>query len=99
MYTNGGGDIQPDREQFGAALGAAVGGGAGTYQADAFKGHKHIAGDTPLNANLRYGIVGGLPQGNNNSQAGMGTTGGYTSTEGESETRPKNVSVNYIIKY
>jgi len=54
-------------------------------------GHKHKDGDTPVNSNLRYGVVGGLGSGNVNQQSGTGTTGGYSSTETTGITVGANV--------
>lgn len=43
-------------------------------------GHRHIAGDTPVNTNVRYGVATSLSGGNVNQQSGTGTSGAYTST-------------------
>jgi len=81
--------------------GGNTGNAVATYQADAFKSHKHIQGDANANPTASYD-VGTTPSiGNVNMQSGTNsTTHPYTSTEGGSdyETRPKNVTVNYIIK-
>jgi microcystin-dependent protein len=74
-------------------LGGNVGNNVGSYQNDTFKSHNHN-----LSVNMRQAACG-FSCGNNslpieswgNQQIGISNTGG-------SETRPKNVYVNYIIK-
>lgn len=72
--------------------------------------HKHKAGDTPQNTNVRYGLASGLGSGNVNQQSGTGTSGAYTSSEttgitvsiaatGGAETRPQNLAWPLFIKY
>jgi len=66
----------------------------GSYQADQYRAHRH---NLPINAN---------PPGTTWSVEHSGGKGGYdgqhlrvTDTRGGQESRPKNVAVNYIIKY
>jgi microcystin-dependent protein len=72
----------------------------GTYQADAFASHNHISGYAGVNANSSYGVTT-APTGNINTQNGTSTSNHpYTSSSGAAtETRPKNVSVNFGIRF
>jgi microcystin-dependent protein len=68
---------------------------AGTFgakQADAFKAHTHTVSDTGFNAvNLASG-VGAVNQ-------VFGSAVRTTSSEGDTETRPKNIAMLYCIKF
>jgi hypothetical protein len=85
--------VDPDRSVRGPLhTGGATGDAVGSYQADEIKSHSHPYRDTTI------GDWRGL------SVDGSGTTTEYwawgaTSLTGGNETRPKNVYVNYIIKY
>ena len=89
--------------------GGNSGNAVGSYQADAFAAHKHdngsfTSGDPPyLGQYEEFGVahydsVLNYPYPVASWLAGVGETG-WTSMVGGSETRPKNVYVNYIIKY
>ncbi len=84
---------------------ALVGGNLGTVQMDAFQGHLHrLLAILDTQNGHEYGFSYGSP--NNKGSAfkftdsgAYGTDGGYGTPRTTSETRPKNVYVNYIIKY
>jgi microcystin-dependent protein len=82
--------------------GGNSGDAVGSYQADQFAAHNHIEGSSEGVGDPReiYGRVqtGGSIWGDNQYSA-MNTAHAYTSTAGGNETRPRNVYVNYIIKY
>jgi len=84
------------------STGGNSGDAVGSYQADQFAAHNHIEGSSEGVGDPReiYGRVytGGSIWGDNQYSA-MNTAHAYTSSAGGSETRPKNVYVNYIIKY
>jgi microcystin-dependent protein len=80
--------------------GGNTGGNVGSYQADAFKEHTHSYND------IFHSEVGGTVSVTNNWGSGdsdndnRGSEIARTSgTTGGSETRPVNVTVNYIIKH
>lgn len=75
---------------------------AGTYQADAFQGHKHLDQDrigvfqgreAPNNPHQRHTVTGSPA----NNTAGS-VNAGYGEPRLSTETRPKNISVYYYIK-
>lgn len=74
----------------------------GSYQEDAFQGHYHRA-LSPANSFVGGGqtglIVSGPNFGNSPSTGSPITDGENGDPRTTSETRPKNASVNYIIKY
>ncbi|MFY0673546.1 MAG: tail fiber protein [Bacteroidia bacterium] len=80
--------------------GGNTGDNVGSYQADAFKSHRHFdaspssAGDARWRSYGYSGSVGVYTTGS----TGSGVTP-YTSSTGGNETRPENVYVKYIIKY
>lgn len=84
-----------------------IGDRVGSFQKDAFKEHKHdngtYANHWPSDSvKQAYGSSGGrkklaIPDANWNS--GFFQYKGWTSTDGVSESRPKNASVNWIIKF
>ena len=85
-----------------------VGRAIGTYQTDAFGAHSHheFGGDgysSGLSNNNVPAISSTDVDGNIRRVTGYTldreATLGKSSTEGDTETRPKNYSVNYIIKY
>ena len=86
-----GAGYDPDRYSRGNHYpGGATGDSVGSYQADEFKSHSHV--ETTM-VNNGYGSdTGGWYWANH-------TTTTSTSFTGGSETRPNNISVNYIIKY
>jgi len=99
--SDGNGD--PDAaNRAGPANGANGGNAVGSYQADQFAAHNHIEGSSEGVGDPRdiYGSIqiGGSIWGDNQYSA-MNTAHAYTSASGGNETRPKNVYVNYIIKY
>lgn len=66
----------------------------GSYQADAFRAHKHIEGFAGVNGNAAYGVTTVTTGGNINTQsANSNNNHPYTSTEGGTETRPRNVAL------
>lgn len=71
--------------------GGASGDNIGSYQADIFKSHDHWYYSPSTGANAGQGAAGG-------SWGGGSNTSGSTPAGGN-ETRPKNVYLNYIIKY
>lgn len=78
-------------------------GGAGTLQDSAFESHKHIAGLHGISS-ARYGQATGLPNMSlaldydNSIDLRNSTASNFTSTEGTSETRPKNIGVTYFMR-
>ncbi len=79
--------------------GGNTGDNVGSFQDDQFQGHSHMVPDNE-NAGTDVGVTYSLNRGNSSIFAqGIGTLGSYGSPKVGSETRSKNVSVNYIIKY
>lgn len=77
--------------------GGAAGNNVGTVQYDTLKNHKHNLNN--LAGNYQYtGGPAGHGRARGDIQFGLNNETGYT-PDGGSETRPKNVSVLYIIKY
>ena len=70
-----------------AYAGGNVGDNIGSLQTDQLRSHQHSNGGQPLGSAVAQGVFG--------SPAATGNTG-FT---GGNETRPKNMYVNYIIKY
>jgi microcystin-dependent protein len=85
--------------------GANSGNAVGSYQTDMFKSHNHApVGTAPTGFLTWYEPTGGSSGADSGLQAIQGggiTCGASTETAntGGSETRPRNVYVNYIIKY
>jgi hypothetical protein len=74
----------------------------GSYQADQIVAHNHIEGTYEGSGPPRdiYGSVSiGSQLWGDWQYSAMGNTHALTSTVGGNETRPKNIYVNYIIKY
>ena len=78
----------------------------GSYQADQYAAHRHDNGSVTCgnsSALSSYELYGEASSSGVLSPiatwTGIGSVTGWTSTQGGSETRPKNVYVNYIIKY
>lgn len=74
----------------------------GSYQADQIAAHNHTEGTFEGNGQPRdiYGSVSfGSQLWGDWQYSAMGNTHALTSTVGGNETRPKNIYVNYIIKY
>lgn len=76
-----------------SATGSATGDKIGSYQADTWESHSHTLTKTPGSTSS-----GSLKQGATTTFA-AGTITVQASTTGSTETRPKNINVNYIIKY
>lgn len=85
----------PDAAARGAFdTGGNPGDAVGSYQGDEFKAHTHKT--------FTQSISGALTAGPNGSfvyNPGTGSDSGPASTSTSTETRPKNIYVNYIIKY
>jgi microcystin-dependent protein len=82
------------------APGGAIGNLVGSFQADSFSRHSHQMTNAVYDAGGAYG--GSVASGGNYGFAWPGFGGApiqNTTAVGSSETRPKNASVNYIIKY
>ncbi|MGP8214288.1 MAG: tail fiber protein [Bacteroidia bacterium] len=80
----------PDAASRTAVNGGNSGAKVGSYEADAFKSHSHTMAMSVINSGSSAGYNYVNPLGNNTMNSG--STGG-------NETRPKNVYVNYIIRY
>ena len=93
--TRSDGNGDPDAaNRAGPANGANGGNAVGSFQHDMFASHSHN-----LNSPIGYAQGPGSYHGSEWTQSsGRNDTSGTTSVGG-SETRPKNVYVNYIIKY
>jgi hypothetical protein len=78
------------------ATGGNAGNAVGSYQADQFASHSH---PQVVTANPGWGT--GIRSDWTGDSANLGAypQGVNTGTAGGNETRPKNVYVNYIIKY
>lgn len=71
----------------------------GSAQVDAFGAHKHIQGYAAT-VSSRYGNQTGLSTQNSDQTSGAtGSSGAFTSTEGSTETRPRNVALLACIKF
>lgn len=82
--------------------GAITGNNVGSVQADENKAHSHFvhAADAPNNTptNATYSLTDGIPGVGSFRYSTSPATRSPTGSSG-GESRPKNVSVNYIIKY
>ena len=93
----------PDRSKR-KNISGVVGPNIGSYQDDAFQGHKHTGysiegygnGNTRGYDSTNEGVHSRPIQ---DWQTGIGELGAYGLPKISSETRPKNVYVNFIIKY
>ncbi len=91
----------PDRNSRTSLNGGATGDRVGSYQSDMLGSHRHSV----PNDSTDYDVNGNYKETNQNSLVeSKGSDENYsfnpgTGYTGGSETRPKNVSVNYIIKY
>ena len=99
--ARGGGLSDPDVGSRGSINGGNSGNAVGSYQTDIFGSHSHISPygeNTGSDGDYPWGYYGG-----NNLPGSSGTDGDnvwpYTSPTGGAETRPRNIYVNYIIKY
>lgn len=83
----------PDAATRTATNGGNAGNNVGSNQQDDFKGHTHTSNDATdkTGGYSAVGIAGSLWF--------AGTSQATTSNSGGNETRPKNVNVNYIIKF
>ena len=87
-----GAGYDPDRNSRGSLrTGGATGDSVGSFQSDALRSHTHTE-STMVNNGFATDSLGNLAYPNVVGTAVSGATGG-------SETRPVNISVNYIIKY
>ena len=87
-----GAGYDPDRNSRGALrTGGATGDSVGSFQPDALRSHTHTE-STMVNNGFATDSLGNIFYPNVVGPAVSGATGG-------SETRPVNISVNYIIKY
>lgn len=81
----------------GTAKGYDSGRALGTYQADANKSHRHYETYGPT---LQVNSAGGVLVGSGTVKVHYNDPGTrYTDYDGSTETRPKNIALNYIIKY
>lgn len=78
-----------------AATGGNAGNNVGSIQTDEFKSHSHVLSGTNW---MRGSVAGSGVFNDGQSQAKLYTNDPPTSAAGGTETRPKNVYVNYIIK-
>ncbi|MHC4780858.1 MAG: tail fiber protein, partial [Planctomycetota bacterium] len=97
---DGGAGNDPDSESRKASgTNGNTGDAVGSLQADANKSHRHISGVPTDNGRNVYG------QANVGNRASLSYNGvvspysPYTNYEGASDSRPKNINVNYMIKY
>ena len=104
-FTDNGVGIDPDRAARTAATGGHAGDAVGSYQDQSYLAHNHIQGEffsgsvdslyglyiNPYTGNMGYTLI--------NLATGANTKHPYTSTSGQNETRPVNLSANCIIKY
>lgn len=89
--VDGGSGNDPDASSRTATNpGGNVGNNVGSLQSDAFQTHTH---GVPFNISAGASNVGGGQPPNDTGQTGAPSSGSFSS-----ETRPKNVYVNYIIK-
>jgi tail collar domain len=80
--------------------GGNTGNNIGSKEADQVIEHNHVSsGNVPIGFSATGPIVDTPPSGVGGGFAGSGGTAEYTGRTGGAETRPKNVYVNYIIKY
>ena len=87
-----GAGYDPDRNSRGSLrTGGATGDSVGSFQSDALRSHTHTE-STMVNNGFATDSLGNIAYANVVGPAVSGATGG-------SETRPVNISVNYIIKY
>lgn len=82
-----------------AATGGNGGMSVGSLQDSANLAHNHIEGWAGVNVSSSFGVTTTATAGNINTQSGTsGSNHSFTSTTGSIESRPKNISINYIIK-
>jgi len=96
---------------FGSALGGAAGGAAGdnvgSAQGDEFEDHNHGGGSHQHSftayedngATTRHVLNDTVNGGGNDINVDTNYSGNVINSQGGDETRPKNVTVNFIIKY
>lgn len=102
-FDNGAGNDPDSASRTASGTNGNTGDNIGSYQADENKSHLHIGGTRMswvTTAGMEYGSVSTT----SGSQYQVGLTTGATilantSNEGATDSRPKNINVNYIIKY
>ena len=108
--TDYGRGFDPDRNGRGQVNGGNKGDQVGSYQADMFASHNHSINNNRIKEDLRFVKdieYLSVEKGNNSIKTIKDSTclgnsislAWYTEGSGGSESRPKNVNVNYIIKY
>ena len=102
---NGRGQDPDTASRTASKAGGNTGGAVGSFQSDAFASHNHQPPGAPGTGFLTWWNPGGCANGADAALAAIqagGITCGLswaTAAAGGSESRPKNVYVNYIIKY
>nr|WP_256489698.1 tail fiber protein [Pleionea sp. CnH1-48] len=91
--VDAGSGMDPDAAKRMAPTGEGVAEGIGSYQCDALESHTHTYKSVTLSATSNSGNAAG--QASSDEQTGIPTDPAKSS----SETRPRNIAVNYIIKY
>lgn len=101
-HDNGAGNDSGAGSRTAAATGGNTGDTVGSYQEDGNKDHNHINGlhsnDSSIDSYGQFSS-GSRWRFTSNGTSTAGTYGYYTSTTSDGESRPKNINVNYIIKY
>lgn len=91
----------PDKDSRWNTYGGNTGNKVGSYQQDAFQGHKHFSDAQLVKTGTRD--LPNSPDQRPNQQQSMNSAGiynaGYGTPRISSETRPKNLAVLFIIKY
>ncbi|MEM6455007.1 MAG: phage tail protein [Acidobacteriota bacterium] len=91
--ADSGAGMDPDAGDRIAPTGAGTFNGVGSLQCDAFETHTHSYDQVALSGTSNQGVAAGL---STNQQP---TTEPNSPARTSSETRPKNVAVNYIIRF
>ncbi|MCP4133029.1 MAG: tail fiber protein, partial [bacterium] len=94
-----GSDVDPDAGERENPNGGNTGDAVGTYQGDEFGEHSHEYWDIWLSESGASRIVSSYGSGDSDHDNGQYQIKRTSDPTGDSETRPKNAAVNYIIKY